>query len=152
PSSFENILLVETAGLLEVDPMTGTVHLIHQTAREYLTGAVARVFFPTARKHLAETCLTVIMPDEVVDDCYMNQGTTSRNSKGSLHSYAATYWGYHAQEASEEEQTTQVLIGAFINKLCWRRPPVLQDYISETMGIPQQLGLGKYFADWTALH
>ncbi|GFG22243.1 isoform 4 of ankyrin-2 [Aspergillus udagawae] len=152
PSSFEHILLVETAGLLEVDPMTGTVHLIHQTAKEYLTGAAARVFFPTARKHLAETCLTVIMPDEVVDDCYMNQGTTPRTSKGSLLSYAATYWGYHAHEASEEEHTTQVLIGAFINKLCWRRPPVLQDYISETMDIPQQLGLGKYFTDWTALH
>ncbi|KAI9924577.1 hypothetical protein MW887_006850 [Aspergillus wentii] len=149
--SFEHILLIETAGLLTVDPMTGTVHLIHKTAKEYLTGTVARVFFPTARKHIAETCLTVITSDEVVDDCYINQGTTPRNSNGSLLSYAATYWGFHARDVPEEEQTTQVLIRAFLNKLSWRRPPARDDYVIE-MGVPKQLGLGKYFSDWTALH
>ncbi|KAF7625823.1 NACHT and ankyrin domain protein [Aspergillus flavus] len=151
PSSFEHILHVETSGLLTVDPMTATVHLVHRTAKEYLTGAAARVFFPTARKHIAETCLTVITSDEVVDDCYINYGSTPRNSSGSLVSYAAANWGHHAREA-EEEQTTQVLIGAFLNKLCWRRPPVTDNHALEEMRIPAQLGLGGYFPDWTALH
>ncbi|KAE8385233.1 ankyrin repeat-containing domain protein [Aspergillus alliaceus] len=151
PSSFEHILHVETSGLLTVDPITATVHLVHRTAKEYLTGAAARVFFPTARKHIAETCLTVITSDEVVDDCYINYGTTPRNLSGSLVSYAAANWGHHAREA-EEEQTTQVLTGAFLNKLCWRRPPVTGNHALEEMKIPQQLGLGAYFPDWTALH
>ncbi|PTU20864.1 hypothetical protein P175DRAFT_0546775 [Aspergillus ochraceoroseus IBT 24754] len=73
---------------------------------EYLTG--------TPAKDIAETCLTAITPDEVVDDCYYN----------------ARYWGYHAREVSDDEQTIQLL---------WRRPPL-------------QLGLGKYPQDWTPLH
>ncbi|GAB1216423.1 hypothetical protein ATERTT37_005638 [Aspergillus terreus] len=153
PSSFEQILHTDTAGILTVDPMTSTVHLVHKTAKEYLTGAAARVFFPTARKHIAETCLTVITSDEVVDDCYINHGTTPRNpERSSLVNYAATYWGHHAREAPEEEQTTQVLIGAFLKKLCWRRPPANTEYLPEEASIPAQLGLGKYFPDWTALH
>ncbi|GES61464.1 NACHT and Ankyrin domain protein [Aspergillus terreus] len=153
PSSFEQILHTDTAGILTVDPITSTVHLVHKTAKEYLTGAAARVFFPTARKHIAETCLTVITSDEVVDDCYINHGTTPRNpERSSLVNYAATYWGHHAREAPEEEQTTQVLIGAFLKKLCWRRPPANTEYLPEEASIPAQLGLGKYFPDWSALH
>ncbi|THC95669.1 hypothetical protein EYZ11_004836 [Aspergillus tanneri] len=152
PTSFEKILHVETAGLLTIDPMTTTVHLVHKTAAEYLTGATARVFFPTSRKHIAETCLTVIASDEVVDDCYISNGTTPRNSSSSLLSYAATYWGEHAREASEEEHTTQVLISTFLNKLSWRRPPVIDELASEETKIPSQLGLGKYCPDWSALH
>ncbi|KAA8647458.1 NACHT and Ankyrin domain protein [Aspergillus tanneri] len=133
PTSFEKILHVETAGLLTIDPMTTTVHLVHKTAAEYLTGATARVFFPTSRKHIAETCLTVIASDEVVDDCYISNGTTPRNSSSSLLSYAATYWG-----------------GSTL--LSWRRPPVIDELASEETKIPSQLGLGKYCPDWSALH
>ena len=67
--SFEQSLHVQTGGLLTVDAVTGTVRFIHKTAKEYLKGAAARVFFPDAQKNIAETCLTAITPDEVVDDC-----------------------------------------------------------------------------------
>lgn len=69
--SFEHLLQIESGGLLTVDAVTGTVRFVHNTAREYLSGAAARVFFPNAQKDIAETCLTAITPDEVVDDCYM---------------------------------------------------------------------------------
>lgn len=147
----EHTLIVETAGLITIEPATQTVHLIHNTAKEYLSGTVARVFFPTARKHIAETCLTVITSDDVVDDCYIDHGATPLHSDASLVEYAATYWGHHASEAPTDENTTQVLIRAFLNKLCWRRPPI-NDSCNVQGEIPQQLGLGKYFSDWSALH
>ncbi|KAL3262636.1 hypothetical protein ABHI18_002599 [Aspergillus niger] len=152
PSSFEHILYVETAGILIVDQITTTVHLVHRTAKEYLTGAAARVFFPTARKHIAETCLTVIASDEVVDDFYLNHRATPKVSNSSLLAYAATYWGDHVRELPEEEQTTQVLIGTFLNKLCWRRPPIYEDYSEDDTDIFPELGLARYYPDWSALH
>lgn len=144
-------MLHEAAGLLTIDPMAGTVHLIHKTAKEYLSGPAARVFFPTAKKNIADTCLTIITADEVVDECYASQSTTPRKPRGGLLDYATTYWGHHAREVSEDEQTTQVLIRAFLNKLCWRRPPMTASCISGDE-IPRQLGFASYFADWSGLH
>ncbi|PYI05719.1 NACHT and ankyrin domain protein [Aspergillus sclerotiicarbonarius CBS 121057] len=114
--TFEHSLQVQTGGLLTVDAVTGTVRFVHKTAKEYLTGT----------KDIAEVCITAISPDEVVDD------------SGFL-SYAATYWGCHARQVADDEQTIQVLTKTFLNKLLWRRPP-------------GKLGLGKYPGDWTALH
>ncbi|KAJ5646441.1 hypothetical protein N7490_002813 [Penicillium lividum] len=147
----EQTMLHESAGLLDIDHMTGTVHLVHRTAKEYLSGPVARVFFPTAKKNIADTCLSIITPDEVVDECYVNQGTTPRKPRGGLFDYAATYWGHHAREVGDDEQSTQVLIRAFLNKLGWRRPPI--EVITTTVAdIPKQLGFGSYFTDWSGLH
>jgi ankyrin repeat protein len=150
PSS-AHTMLHEAAGLLTIDAMTGTVHLVHKTAKEYLSGPAARVFFPTAKSNIADVCLAIITPDEVVDDCYVTQGATPRKPRGKLLDYATTYWGDHAREVSEDEQTTQVLIRAFLNKLCWRRPPAAEPCIFG-LGLPKQLGFGKYFPDWTSLH
>lgn len=146
--TFEQHLQIQTAGFLTVDAVTGTVRFIHKTVKEYLEGAVARVFFPDAKKDIAEACLTAIASDEAIDDCYVSNRTSRNRSNGFL-SYAATYWGYHAREVPEEEQTIQVLIKAFLNKLQWRRPP--QDCV-ETKEMPSELGLGKYPEDWSALH
>lgn len=148
--SFEQLLQIQTAGLLTVDGVTGTVRFIHRTVKEYLNGVTARVFFPDAQKDIAETCLTAITPDEVIDECYISSGTKPRNNKKGFLSYAATYWGYHAREVPEGEQTIQVLIKTFLNKLLWRRPPP-KDCI-ETKEMPAELGLGKYPEDWSALH
>ncbi|KAJ5430099.1 hypothetical protein N7491_007115 [Penicillium cf. griseofulvum] len=148
-SSSEHTMLDETAGLLTIDAMSGTVHLVHKTAKEYLSGPAARVFFPTAKVSIADVCLTIITPDEVIDDCYVNQGGTPSNPRGGLLNYATAYWGHHASEVGEDEQAVQVLIRAFINKLCWRRPPVANSCDPE---MPKQLGFGKYFPDWTSLH
>lgn len=149
--SFEHLLQIESGGLLTVDAVTGTVRFVHNTAREYLSGAAARVFFPNAQKDIAETCLTAISPDEVVDDCYINDGTASRNKSAGFLSYAAAYWGYHARDVDEEELTIQVLIKTFLNKLLWRRPPV-KDLSTDQSALPLELGLGKYPNDWSALH
>ncbi|KAJ6007800.1 hypothetical protein N7540_011776 [Penicillium herquei] len=147
----EQAMLDEAAGLLTIDHMTGTVQLVHRTAKEYLSGPAARVFFPTAKKSIADTCLTIITNDEIVDECYINQGTTPRTRRGGLLDYAATYWGNHAREVGDDEQTTSVLIRAFLNKLCWRRPPI--EIITNSPGsIPKQLGFGSYFTDWSGLH
>ncbi|KAJ9486986.1 hypothetical protein VN97_g6342 [Penicillium thymicola] len=150
-SSSEHTMLYEAAGLLTIDAMSGTVHLVHKTAKEYLSGPAARVFFPTAKVNIADVCLAIITPDEVIDDCYVNQGGTPGSPRGGLLNYATTYWGHHASEVGEDEQAVQVLIRAFVNKLCWRRPPVTN---SCTLGLemPKQLGFGKYFPDWTSLH
>lgn len=151
PLHSERSMLHETAGLLSIDAISGTVHLVHRTAKEYLGGPAARVFFPTAKKHIAETCLTVITSDEVVDECYMTKGLCPRESRNCLLDYAITYWGDHAREVNGDEQTTQVLIRAFLNKLCWRRPPLESSYVTAA-DIPKRLGLGSYFLDWSALH
>lgn len=150
-SSPEHTMLYEAAGLLAIDAMNGTVHLVHKTAKEYLSGPAARVFFPTAKVNIADVCLAIITPDEVIDDCYVNQGGTPGNPRGGLLNYATTYWGYHASEVGEDEQATQVLIRAFINKLCWRRPYVTKSCALE-LEMPNQLGFGKYFPDWSSLH
>ncbi|KAJ5480659.1 hypothetical protein N7539_006553 [Penicillium diatomitis] len=143
--------LAEAAGLLRIDELTQTIQLVHQTAKEYLGGPAARVFFPTAKKHIAETCLTLITSDEVVDECYMTRGMPNGASQIPLLNYAITHWGDHAREISEDEQTTQVLIRAFLNKLCWRRPPIDSNYVT-AVDIPKRLGLGSYFIDWSGLH
>ncbi|KAJ6161244.1 hypothetical protein N7470_004640 [Penicillium chermesinum] len=146
----EQELINEAGGLLSIDATSGTVQLAHQTAKEYLSGPAARVFFPSAKKCIADICLSVISSDEVVDECY-NQGNTSRTPRSGILDYAAKYWGHHAREVGDDEQTTQVLIRTFLNKLCWRRPPI--EVITNTDGgIPKELGLGGYFSDWTSLH
>lgn len=148
--NFERSIQLQSAGLLAVDAVTGTVRFIHKTAKEYLNGAAARVFFPNAQKEIADVCLTVITPDEVIDSCYANGGSASRSASGGLLSYAAKYWGYHAREVADDEQAIQVLIKTFLNKLLWRRPSS-RDSTRET-GIPTELGLGKYPDDWGALN
>lgn len=150
-SPTKHSMLHEGAGLLSIDPMTGTVHLVHRTANEYLGGPAARVFFPTAKKHIADTCLTIITSDEIVDECYLTHGSAPRKPRGGLLDYATTYWGHHARDVGEDEQTTQVLIRAFLNKLCWRRPPVEVNHFNGSE-IPKKLGFGGYFSDWSALH
>lgn len=150
PVSFEHALHTQSAGLLTVDAGTGTVRFVHRTAKEYLEGAAARVFFPNAQKEIVEACLTAITPDEVVDDCYIrDRAMPCSTSKGFL-GYAATYWGYHAREVPEDEQTIQVLVKAFLNKLQWRRP--LPKDCADAKEMPTELGLGKYPPDWSALH
>ena len=151
--SFEHLLQIESGGLLVVDAVTGTVNFIHNTAREYLSGAAARVFFPNAQKDIAETCLAAISPDDVVDQCYINnEGAIPHNKSAGFLSYAAMYWGYHARDVDEEEQTIQVLVKTFLNKLLWRRPPVKGSAAEENAFLPAELGLGKYPNDWGALH
>lgn len=153
PLSLEHSLQSETSGLLTVDAVTGTVQFVHKTAKEYLKGTAARVFFPTAQKEIAQVCLSAITPDEVVDECYYNGGTTPRGASSGFLNYAAMYWGYHAREVPEDEQTIQVLAKTFLNKLLWRKPPLKdsRDSIKE-QGLPTELGLGKYPQDWSALH
>ncbi|KAL4885900.1 ankyrin repeat-containing domain protein [Aspergillus karnatakaensis] len=148
--SFEHSLQTQSAGLLTVDAVSGTVRFVHRTAKEYLTGAPARVFFPSAQKDITERCLTAITPDEIVDDCYYNGGNPPRSSGSGFLNYAAAYWGIHARETSEDEQTIQVLIKTFLNKLLWRRPPL--QVLTNEPKIPSELGLGKYPQDWTPLH
>ncbi|KAL1989132.1 hypothetical protein VTN96DRAFT_3679 [Rasamsonia emersonii] len=150
--SFEKKILTETCGLLTIDGVTGTVLLVHKTANEFFTRtAAASAYLSSAQKEIAETCLTLISADEVVDDCYSNRSDTPRSSTGSLLNYAATYWGYHAREAAEDEQTIQVLITTFLNKLSWRRPSRNESSMN-SCEIPQELGLGKYPDGWTQLH
>jgi ankyrin repeat protein len=149
--SFEHSLQAQTAGLLTVDGVSGTVRFVHRTAKEYLAGSASRVFFPGAQKDIAEACLTVITPDDVVDECYINCTGTYRASKNGFLDYAATYWGYHAKEVADEEQTIQVLIKTFLNKFLWRRPPLDCDMGQHT-SIPSRLGIGRYPPDWSGLH
>ncbi len=148
--SFEHSLETQTAGILTVDAVSGTVRFVHRTAKEYLAGAPSRVFFPTAQKDIAEACLTAISPDEVIDEFYYNGGTSTRSPETGFIGYAAAYWGFHARQVPEEEQTIQVLIKTFLNKLLWRRPPL--QVLTNEPRIPSELGLGKYPQDWTAIH
>jgi ankyrin repeat protein len=151
-SSFEKKILTETCGLLTIDGVTGTVQLVHKTAKEFFTRvAAASDYFSNAQKEIAETCLTLLSADEVVDDCYSKCVDTPRSSSGSLLNYAATYWGYHAREAAEDEQTIQVLIMTFLNKLSWRRP-LGKKTSMDGCDVPHELGLGKYPDGWTPLH
>ncbi|KAJ5294285.1 hypothetical protein N7508_009106 [Penicillium antarcticum] len=149
--SFEHALHTKTAGLLTVDAVSGTVRFVHRTAKEYLEGSASRVFFPTAQKEMAEVCLTVISCDDVIDECYRDEINTSRGSKKGFLDYAAAYWGYHSRQVDDGEVTIQVLIKTFLNKLLWRRPPL--NYGAEkAMGIPTEMGIGKYPTDWSGLH
>ncbi|KAJ5311725.1 hypothetical protein N7476_007585 [Penicillium atrosanguineum] len=149
--SSEQALHIQSGGLLFVDAASGTVRFVHRTAKEYLDGSASRVFFPGAQKDISEACLSAISPDEVVDECYSNDAGPSRILKKGFLDYAATYWGLHAREVDQEEQTIQVLIKTFLNKLLWRRPPL--DYPrGKAEGMPEELGIGKYPNDWTGLH
>lgn len=148
---FEQSLHISTGGLLTVDAVSGSVRFVHRTAKEYLGGSAARVFFPGAQKEIAEICLTAISSDDVVDECYNHDSSPSRISKKGFLNYAAEHWGLHAREVDEVEQTVQVLIKTFLNKVLWRKPPL--DYTkAKAEGMPSGLGLGKYPNDWTALH
>jgi ankyrin repeat protein len=149
--SFETKLLDESCGLLVIDAATGTVNLVHKTAKDALERmASASTIFSAAHKEIAEKCLTLISSDEVVDDCYMKKEDASRSCCATLLDYAASNWGYHACDAAEEEQTVQVLVTTFLNKVSWRKPnsdgPVCH------YEFPEELGIGRYPYDWTPLH
>lgn len=150
--SFEKNFILQTCGLLAIDAVSGTVHLVHKTARETLNQmAAASTLFSSAHNEMAETFLTLLSAHEVVDDCYAKQDYVSRSSAGVLLDYAAMYWGYHAREAAADEQTIQVLTTAFLNKLSWRRPNKFET-ISDDFQIPPEVGLGLYPWYWTTLH
>lgn len=152
-TSFETRLLSETCGLLTIDAVTGTVGLVHKTAKDALERmAAASVVFATAHKQIAERCLTLISNDDIVDDCYVKKEDSPRSCRDTLLlDYAASNWGYHACDAAEEEQTIQVLITTFLNKITWRRPSNIDGPISN-YAIPEEVGIGQYPTDWTPLH
>jgi ankyrin repeat domain-containing protein 50 len=152
-NSFETKLLSETCGLLTIDAVTGTVGLVHKTAKDALERmAAASIVFATAHKEIAERCLTLISNDDIVDDCYVKKEDSSRSCRDTLLlDYAASNWGYHACDAAEEEQTIQVLITTFLNKITWRRPSNNDGSISD-YAFPEEVGIGQYPTDWTPLH
>jgi ankyrin repeat protein len=151
--SFETQILNQTVGLTAIDAITGTVNLVHSTAIDSLHRmASASVIFSSAQKEISETCLTLLSADEVVDDCYASKCDIHRSSTDTLVSYAAAYWGYHARDAAEEEQTIQVLITTFLNKLSWRRPFTMDYGLATEHDFPEELGIGKYPEYWNPLH
>ncbi|QGA20373.1 hypothetical protein EYB26_008075 [Talaromyces marneffei] len=151
--SFETQLLNETCGLFTIDAVTGTVNLVHKTAKDALERmSAASTVFATAHKEIAERCLTLISTDEIVDDCYRKREETSRRwCDLLLLDYAASNWGYHARYAAEEEQTIQVLITTFLNKISWRRPSINVGPVAPYT-FPEDLIIGQYPTDWTPLH
>lgn len=150
-ATFEQNLLAKSFGLLKVDATTGTVRLVHKTAKEYLNATAARIFFPRAQRDIAETCLTALIADESIVNCYGKYENPPQVSSDGCLSYAALYWGYHAQVVERDEPAIQVLVMTFLNKLCWRRPPIKDSSILANQ-IPQKLGLGNYPDDWSPLH
>jgi hypothetical protein len=122
PMSFEHSLHVKTAGLLAVDATSGTVRFVHRTAKEYLDGSAARVFFPTAQKDIAQVCLSAISYDDVIDECYRNNSGMSRSVKKGFLDYAAAHWGYHSRQVDDSEVTIQVLIKTFLSIIQQKSP------------------------------
>lgn len=152
-TSFETRLLNESCGLLTIDAVTGTVVLVHKTAKDSLERmAAASIVFATAHKEIAERCLTLISHDDIVDECYIKKEDSSRSCRDTLLlDYAASNWGYHASDAAEEEQTIQVLITTFLNKISWRRPSNTDGSVYN-YAFPEEVGIGRYPTDWTPLH
>jgi ankyrin repeat protein len=98
PSSF---IIDTTLGLLTVDNERQTVRFTHLTVKDYLTEH-AESYFPLGHSLLAEACLTYLTYDAMNRDAGLKRYTPGEG----LHpffKYAASQWGHHAQQQSDEK-------------------------------------------------
>ncbi|UPK99891.1 hypothetical protein LCI18_010826 [Fusarium solani-melongenae] len=100
---FDSLIVSLTAGLLTMEPtLTGqdkTVRLAHFTVAEYFKDEGSQHLIYT-EDHLAKTCLTYLLFDNMEPDLPMRQP----DQRYGFYDYAANNWGHHVQADSTDNQ------------------------------------------------
>ncbi|KAH8822041.1 hypothetical protein F5884DRAFT_894735 [Xylogone sp. PMI_703] len=97
-------ILSVCAGLI-IKRETGTVHLIHDTLREYLERTLDN-WFPHAQKEITRFCITYLSFDHFTGIYSKDSDFKDRLRRYPFYKYAAQNWGYHARAASQELNQT----------------------------------------------
>ncbi|KAF3483408.1 uncharacterized protein GIQ15_02732 [Arthroderma uncinatum] len=101
-------------GLVVIDFRTMAIRLAHYSIQEYLVGCSDQLFLH-AEASLASICLTYLLFDTFREGPLPDgSGINLRMETYPFLSYAATYWGVHAQR-SENSSSVQHLISEFFS-------------------------------------
>ena len=88
-------LMAFCIGLISVDRATGTIKLVHYTAKIFLEDNQ----FQTAQSDVAKICLAYL--DMFHEPCGSEEALNRRLEEYKLSSYTARYWGKHAQGVAQ---------------------------------------------------
>ena len=92
------------AGLVTVDEESSIIRLVHYTAQEYLE-RVQNTWFPDAETEITSVCVAYLSCRTFESGfCQTHIDLEERLQSNPFYSYAARYWGQHAQKASGTSQ------------------------------------------------
>lgn len=96
------------SGLVVLDDESSTFRLVHSTLQEYLISLKTNLF-PSADNYMTSVCLTYLC-----FDCFINQSTSQETlnrmiEEYSFLRYASFHWGYHANNARDDETAALVM-------------------------------------------
>ena len=92
------------AGLVTVDEESSIIRLVHYTAQEYLE-RVQNTWFPDAETEITSVCIAYLSFRTFESGfCQTHIDFKERLQSNPFYSYAARYWGHHAQMAPGASQ------------------------------------------------
>lgn len=98
------LMVSSCAGLVIVDKESDTIGVVHYTTQEYFEQRRDQ-FFRREMDHIAKICTTYLSFDAFQSGfCQTDAAFEKRLEAFPLYSYAACNWGYHAKEASAEDE------------------------------------------------
>ncbi|RFU29298.1 hypothetical protein B7463_g7026, partial [Scytalidium lignicola] len=98
----EDTLVSVCEGLVDVDKKSSIIHIVHDSAQVYLS-RTQETWFPDVERYITTICVTYLLLDSFKTGfCFTDTEFEERLRMHVFYSYAATYWGHHAREASEQ--------------------------------------------------
>lgn len=128
-------------GLVTIDPATMSVRLVHYAIQEYLAEHSGELFHH-ADARLAAACLTYLLCEPFTKGPRRDKDAiNSLIENNPLVSYAAEYWGVHAQK-SETDSAIQQLTVTFLSHhralACWNQILRFQKNYREIYWTPEE--------------
>ena len=98
----EDFLVEYCLGLVQIEPDSSIIRLVHFTLQEYFERQ-SRSFFPNSHSEIAQACLTYLCLDAFSSaSCPSDEEYEHRTETWPFLQYAAQYWGDHAREDLNE--------------------------------------------------
>ncbi len=93
------IMISVCAGLVTIDDESSIIRLVHYTAQEYLERK-QNIWFPDAEAEITLVCVAYLSFTTFESGfCHTHTESEARLQANPFYSYAACYWGHHAQKA-----------------------------------------------------
>jgi len=98
----EDLLVEYCLGLVQIDPDSSIIRLVHFTLQEYFERH-SQSLFPNGHSDIAQACLTYLCLDAFSSGpCLSDEEYEHRTETWPFLQYAAQYWGDHAREDLKE--------------------------------------------------
>lgn len=105
----EKLIISSCAGLVSVDPETGTIRLVHYTLQEFFNES-GDTWFPHAQQDIARTCVTYLSFNAFAQgSCSIIAQLAQRLNEYLFLDYAARNWGHRLRDKFEETNEDVVM-------------------------------------------